>query len=108
MTLRGTAFIGNVSQISHSDLPDLRSEERLESICLILHIVSASPPPVQLSLGEACDPTNVTHACSSGTICYNVTWLEYDDYHYEASQLNPNYDEYWVDHIEGYMCSRDW
>ena len=89
-------------------MPDLGSDERLESICLILYIVSASPPPVQLSLGDACDPTSVTHACSSGTICHNVTWLQYDDDHSEPSQLNPNYSQDYVDHVEGYTCSPDW
>jgi len=70
--------------------------------------------PVQLSLGDACDPSNVTGICSSGTRCQNVSWVEYTDSgngeysdFVDASISHGLKYEYYVDHVEGYICTTD-
>ena len=83
--------------------------------CIFAPFLSApAPAPVQLSLGDACDPTDVTNTCSSGTICQNVSWVEYygtngeySDF-VDASISHGLKYEYYVDHVEGYICTFDW
>ena len=75
--------------------------------CPGFKIVSASDSAnlVQLSLGEACDPSD--DKCAATSSCQNVTWLEYDSSYDDGSEIIPG-DDYYEDMVEGNICARDW
>ena len=88
---------------------------KMVSCISALFLSAPAAAPVQLSLGDACDPSNVTGICSSGTRCQNVSWVEYTDSgngeysdFVDASISHGLKYEYYVDHVEGYICTTDW